>query len=98
MSKKSNVWQFFYKASDTVAVCCVCNRNYSRKGRGTTCLRNHLKSKHPEEFLTLEDVKFTVKREITNSSPSLHHPTNQLELDLHVSILMILRAMTAIRT
>ncbi|KAH8251178.1 hypothetical protein KR032_001548, partial [Drosophila birchii] len=82
MSKKSNVWQFFYKASDTVATCCLCNKNYSRKGRGTTCLRNHLKSKHQEEFLTLEDVKFAVKREI-NGSPSPHHPTTQLELHLN---------------
>ncbi|XP_017111440.1 E3 SUMO-protein ligase ZBED1 isoform X1 [Drosophila elegans] len=84
MSKKSNVWQFFYKASDTVATCCLCNRNYSRKGRGTTCLRNHLKSKHPGEFLTLsEDIKYLdlVKREISNSSPQ--HPTAQLELNLH---------------
>ncbi|KAH8279797.1 hypothetical protein KR054_005937, partial [Drosophila jambulina] len=82
MSKKSNVWQFFYKASDTVATCCLCNRNYSRKGRGTTCLRNHLKSKHQEEFLTLEDVKFAVKREI-NVSPLPHLPATQLELHLH---------------
>ncbi|XP_017041385.1 E3 SUMO-protein ligase ZBED1 [Drosophila ficusphila] len=84
MSKKSNVWQFFYKASDTVATCCLCNRNYSRKGRGTTCLRNHLKSKHPSEFLTLsEDIKYMdlVKREISSSSPQ--HPTAQLELNLH---------------
>ncbi|KAH8409909.1 hypothetical protein KR009_000823, partial [Drosophila setifemur] len=82
MSKKSNVWQFFYKATDTVATCCLCHRNYSRKGRGTTCLRNHLKSKHPAEFLTLsEDIKYMVKREI-DSSP-LQHPTAQLELKLH---------------
>ncbi|XP_020810433.1 uncharacterized protein LOC110185771 [Drosophila serrata] len=78
MSKKSNVWQFFYKASETVATCCLCNRNYSRKGRGTTCLRNHLKSKHQDEFLTLEDVKFAVKREI-NGNPN----TALLELNLH---------------
>ncbi|KAH8329280.1 hypothetical protein KR074_006895 [Drosophila pseudoananassae] len=82
MSKKSNVWQFFYKASDTVATCCLCQRNYSRKGRGTTCLRNHLKSRHPAEFITLsEDVKYVVKREI-GSSPS-QHPAAKLELKLH---------------
>lgn len=84
MSKKSNVWQFFYKASDTVATCCLCQRNYSRKGRGTTCLRNHLKSRHPAEFMTLtEDIKYVVKREI-GSSPS-QHPTAKLEIKLHVS-------------
>ncbi|KAH8305456.1 hypothetical protein KR018_006125, partial [Drosophila ironensis] len=78
MSKKSNVWQFFYKATDTVATCCLCHRNYSRKGRGTTCLRNHLKSKHPAEFLTLsEDIKYAVKREIAGSPPQ--HPNVGLE-------------------
>ncbi|XP_001355778.3 zinc finger BED domain-containing protein 1 isoform X1 [Drosophila pseudoobscura] len=82
MSKKSNVWQFFYKANDTVATCCLCNRNYSRKGRGTTCLRNHLKSKHPVEFQTLaEDIRCLVKREVTYRLPQ--HPTSQLELKLH---------------
>ncbi|XP_001962384.3 LOW QUALITY PROTEIN: E3 SUMO-protein ligase ZBED1 [Drosophila ananassae] len=82
MSKKSNVWQFFYKASDTVATCGLCQRNYSRKGRGTTCLRNHLKSRHPAEFMTLsENIKYVVKREI-GSSPS-QHPTANLELKLN---------------
>ncbi|XP_017069963.2 zinc finger BED domain-containing protein 4 [Drosophila eugracilis] len=84
MSKKSNVWQYFYKTSGTVATCLLCNRNYSRRGRGTTCLRNHLKSKHPPEFLALSgDIKFLdlVKREISIGSP--HHPTAQLELNLH---------------
>lgn len=84
--KKSNVWQYFYKTSGTVATCLLCNRNYSRRGRGTTCLRNHLKSKHPPEFLSLSgDIKYLdlVKSEISIGSPQ--HPTAQLELNLHVS-------------
>ncbi|EDX04036.1 uncharacterized protein Dsimw501_GD22525, isoform A [Drosophila simulans] len=82
--KKSNVWQYFYKTSGTVATCLLCNRNYSRRGRGTTCLRNHLKSKHPPEFLSLSgDIKYLdlVKTEISIGSPQ--HPTAQLELNLH---------------
>ncbi|XP_022219331.2 uncharacterized protein LOC111072049 [Drosophila obscura] len=69
MSKKSNVWQFFRKANvDAVATCCLCKRDYSRKGRGTTCLRNHLKSKHPAEFRKLsEDIRYLVKEEVTDT-------------------------------
>lgn len=80
MSKKSRVWNFFYKESDTVAICCLCHKNYSRKGRGTTCLRNHLKSKHPAEFLTLSenDMKYMVKTEINDSA------TANTNLQLHV--------------
>ncbi|SPP81549.1 uncharacterized protein LOC117584298 isoform X1 [Drosophila guanche] len=77
MSKKSNVWQFFSKTSDTVATCCLCKRDYSRKGRGTTCLRNHLKSKHRAEFRELsEDVQAMVKKEVTEQLPS------QIEVNL----------------
>ncbi|XP_017859657.1 PREDICTED: zinc finger BED domain-containing protein 4 [Drosophila arizonae] len=86
MSKKSRVWNFFYKESDTVAICCLCHKNYSRKGRGTTCLRNHLKSKHPAEFLTLSenDIKYMVKTEI-NDNASVHtnlqlHDADPLEV------------------
>lgn len=81
MSKKSRVWNFFYKESDTVATCCLCHKNYSRKGRGTTCLRNHLKSKHPGEFQTLSenDIKYMVKTEINDSVPSHSHLQLQVE-------------------
>ncbi|XP_064548899.1 zinc finger BED domain-containing protein 4 [Drosophila montana] len=86
MSKKSRVWNFFYKESDTVAICCLCHKNYSRKGRGTTCLRNHLKSKHPAEFLTLSenDMKYMVKTEINDSATANTnlqlHDTDPLEV------------------
>ncbi|KAH8263743.1 hypothetical protein KR044_013377, partial [Drosophila immigrans] len=83
MSKRSRVWNFFYKESDTVARCCLCHKNYSRKGRGTTCLRNHLKSKHPCEFQTLSETDFTyrVKTEMSDSKSSRSH----LQLQVQVS-------------
>ncbi|XP_032592401.1 zinc finger BED domain-containing protein 4 isoform X2 [Drosophila grimshawi] len=96
MSKKSRVWNFFYKQSDTVAICCLCHNNYSRKGRGTTCLRNHLKSKHPVEFLTLSenDMKYTVKTEMNESTATqislqdadpLDDMQRHSEMDMHAS-------------
>ncbi|KAH8411927.1 hypothetical protein KR222_002513 [Zaprionus bogoriensis] len=89
MSKKSRVWNFFYKESDTVATCCLCHKNYSRKGRGTTCLRNHLKSKHPAEFQTLSesDLKYMVKTEIGDSASSRSHlqlQVSELELEFEL--------------
>ncbi|KAF2898021.1 hypothetical protein ILUMI_08162 [Ignelater luminosus] len=36
------------------AHCKICNKTYSRKGRITTSLKNHLKSMHPEEFNLFE--------------------------------------------
>lgn len=37
------------KSSD-LAQCLLCKKDYSRKGRGTTSLKNHLKSLHKEQF------------------------------------------------
>ncbi|EDW77998.1 uncharacterized protein Dwil_GK24779 [Drosophila willistoni] len=87
-SRKSNVWHFFYKTNQTTAVCTLCGRNYSRKGRGTTCLRNHLRSLHPVEFLTLSetDIKYVVKGEVPdkNIAPS-QHDTKRLQLEIQES-------------
>ncbi|KAH8391726.1 hypothetical protein KR215_000692, partial [Drosophila sulfurigaster] len=66
---------FFDKESETVAKYCLCQKNFSRIGRGTTCLRNHLKSKHPAEFQTLNktDLTYKAKTEMSGSRLSRSH-------------------------
>ncbi|KAL0808864.1 hypothetical protein ABMA28_012534 [Loxostege sticticalis] len=55
---KSNVWDYFEpnKKDQDKANCKICNKSYSRKGRTTSSLKNHLKSMHSEEFSTFENI------------------------------------------
>ena len=53
MASQSGVWDYFEIISTDIARCKLCNSNYSRKGRTTSGLRNHLNSKHPEEYKLL---------------------------------------------
>lgn len=55
---QSEIWRYF-KADERdqdKAHCKICHKTYSRKGRTTTSLRNHLKSMHPEEFKLVENL------------------------------------------
>ncbi|KAL0803192.1 hypothetical protein ABMA28_017346 [Loxostege sticticalis] len=55
---KSNVWDYFEpnKEDQDKANCKICNKSYSRKGRTTSSLKNHLKSMHSENFLHLRTL------------------------------------------
>lgn len=51
----SKCWTFFkidQSCSDR-ANCSLCGQSLSRKGGGTTALRNHLRAKHPNEYQAL---------------------------------------------
>lgn len=52
-STGSAVWNFFSKESPENAKCLVCNQIYSRKGRGTTSLKSHLRSRHEQQYAEL---------------------------------------------
>lgn len=57
---KSEVWKYFTLVNKDTAKCSICGKDYSRKGRTNTSLKNHLKFKHPEEhtrFLSCEIEK-----------------------------------------
>lgn len=54
MSKPSEIWTYFTLSDADRARCKLCNNEYSRKGRTTTAMRNHLKSMHKTEFSELE--------------------------------------------
>ena len=49
---KSSIWAYFKpdEHDHEKSRCKLCNKTYSRKGRTTTSLRNHLTSIHPEQF------------------------------------------------
>ncbi|KAF2904426.1 hypothetical protein ILUMI_01751 [Ignelater luminosus] len=53
---RSAIWTYFKpdENDQSKAHCKICNKTYSRKGRTTTSLKNHLKSMHPEEFNLFE--------------------------------------------
>ncbi|XP_072929650.1 zinc finger BED domain-containing protein 4-like [Epargyreus clarus] len=55
---KSNIWTYFTidKNDPEKSECKICNKSYSRKGRTTTSLKNHLKSIHPEEFCLFQSA------------------------------------------
>lgn len=53
--------------SDT-AKCKICDNVYSRKGRCTTGLISHLKSKHNDEYLTFVDLRDKLKESIATST------------------------------
>ncbi|XP_017471867.1 PREDICTED: uncharacterized protein LOC108363111 [Rhagoletis zephyria] len=53
---QSGVWSYFKldEHDREKSKCNICNKIYSRKGRTTSSLRNHLKSMHPELFSLVE--------------------------------------------
>ncbi|XP_063900926.1 zinc finger BED domain-containing protein 4-like [Zophobas morio] len=52
---QSEIWTYFTPDDDrNKAQCKICNKTYSRKGRTTSSLRNHLKSMHPKQFSLFE--------------------------------------------
>ncbi|KAF2881211.1 hypothetical protein ILUMI_24964 [Ignelater luminosus] len=59
VKKKSPLWEYFDINSDNnkFAVCLLCNVKISRGGErkkaGTSAMKNHIKSKHPDEFRAL---------------------------------------------
>ncbi|XP_071050648.1 zinc finger BED domain-containing protein 4-like [Onthophagus taurus] len=52
--KTSFIWEYFSEINSSVARCNICEKEYSRKGRTTSSLKNHLKSKHAKIFEELE--------------------------------------------
>ena len=53
-SNSSQIWTYFSLCDAERAKCKLCNNEYSRKGRTTTAMRNHLKAMHKTEFSELE--------------------------------------------
>lgn len=69
---RSNVWDYFEpnKEDQDKANCKICNKSYSRKGRTTSSLKNHLKSMHSEEFSTIENISKEKKLQQMKSDAS----------------------------
>ena len=69
--KRSSIWTFFTTAENTkFSKCSVCLKvvhgGHSTKSYTATNLVNHLKSKHPEEYKSYEELKVTKEKEINS--------------------------------
>jgi uncharacterized membrane protein YcaP (DUF421 family) len=64
---KSDIWKYFTLVNAEIAKCKICNNNYSRKGRTNTSLKNHLKSKHPDQHTNFLITEIE-KKEITKTA------------------------------
>ena len=78
-SHSSEVWKYFQKLPNESSQCLLCNKNYSRKGRGTTSLRNHLQSMHKNEFQELMSGERKKSEEILKKEKT---PLQQVKTDI----------------
>ena len=86
-STSSFLWDYFSVVDSSFAKCNLCGSNYSRKGRGTTSLKNHLRSIHKEEFTELlqkesdEEKEGKKKAEIAKTPfQQFKHKTKQMTI------------------
>lgn len=73
---QSYIWNYFEPNIEDhdKADCKICNKSYSRKGRTTSSLKNHLKSMHPEEFSIFESMtKEKQLQKIKCDAGKFHH-------------------------
>lgn len=80
-SKKfsSAIWKYFTIVNDDSAKCKVCQQNYSRKGKGTTSLKNHLQRKHQNEYESFRNEDGEKKLLKENIQPSINLQTRKRE-------------------
>lgn len=83
MSKRhsSEVWTYFIITDVENVICKLCDKKYSRKGRTTSAMRNHLEVKHKNEYDELkrrENEKRDVAR--SNSLPSSSRQCTKTDL------------------
>uniref|UniRef100_A0A6A7G8N7 Zinc finger BED domain-containing protein 4-like n=1 Tax=Hirondellea gigas TaxID=1518452 RepID=A0A6A7G8N7_9CRUS len=72
----SAVWDYFILLGTERAKCLLCEKCYSRKGRSTTSLKNHLRSMHNNQYKEMinskneseEKLKTTIPLEVKNSN------------------------------
>lgn len=50
----SEVWMYFTICDTENVNCKLCDKKYSRKGRSTSAMRNHLEAKHKNEYEELK--------------------------------------------
>lgn len=80
---ESAVWKYFELVSKDVAKCKLCNKNYSRKGRGTTSLKNHLKSIHSSQYKEVIDADLSAKKKeaASRNSPTPLQKMKQVTIE-----------------
>ncbi|XP_036338526.1 uncharacterized protein LOC118748248 isoform X2 [Rhagoletis pomonella] len=85
---QSGVWSYFKldEHDREKSKCNICNKIYSRKGRTTSSLTNHLKSMHPEQFSLVEsddnEIQLQKKRDESDKNDTpLQKAKTQLSLE-----------------
>ncbi|CAG4965568.1 unnamed protein product [Parnassius apollo] len=60
--KCSAIWTYFSEVDADTVRCKICDQTYSRKRRGTSGLRSHLKSRHEVEYAEYEQKDTALKK------------------------------------
>ncbi|XP_076045703.1 uncharacterized protein LOC143027944 [Oratosquilla oratoria] len=76
----SAVWNYFEIVSGDTAKCKLCSSNYSRKGRTTTGLRNHLKSKHHKEYKIMKREEEQTRKQEEKQNLSSITPSSTADI------------------
>lgn len=63
----SLIWKYFEPNGQDNALCIICKKKYSRKGRTTTSLKNHLKSMHSEQYSAFKNLESEQQKNKENS-------------------------------
>lgn len=78
---QSEIWTYFKPDENDrdKSQCKICGKTYSRKGRTTSSLKNHLKSMHSEEFTLFENANNEKQLQKTKTDAGkLHFQQNYL--------------------
>lgn len=79
--KTSVVWNFYSICEKEKAKCLLCHKVFSRKGRCTSGLIAHLKSRHKEEYIKMKDIEIqSMETSSTSGCTSLQATKKQLTL------------------
>ncbi|KAH9643336.1 hypothetical protein HF086_008823 [Spodoptera exigua] len=89
---KSAIWKYFTLVNNDTAQCSICKKDYSRKGRTNTSLKNHLKCKHPEEYTCFLNCEIENQEASTKSLKEGKIPTPIEEAKKQLSLEEALRA------
>ncbi|XP_045508536.1 zinc finger BED domain-containing protein 4-like [Colias croceus] len=77
-AKCSAIWVYFNEVDGDTVRCNLCNQTYSRKGRGTSGLRSHLKSRHKTEYAEYEKCAEASKKAEVQKRQCTEEPSLQL--------------------
>lgn len=88
-SKSSEVRIYFMNKPNDLAQCLLCKKDYSRKGRRTTSLKDHLKSVHKEQFEELIAEERKKSEKLKKEKNSFAQSKDMLSREMLLSIFRV---------